>query len=213
MLFRKRGSHSYMITGTGDDATVFARVKRAFELGVDLVQVRRRHSSGRDLEGFVRGLVDEIPGARERILVNDRLDVALSAGAAGVHLGSDGLPVGAVASATPAGFLVARSTHSRAEVEEAARAGASFVVFGPVFATPSKPGHPGVGLEALAEVVSSVDIPVFALGGMTPGRVFDVARTGACGVAGISVFEREDTLVELLKELAAISPPSPERRL
>jgi thiamine monophosphate synthase len=79
------------------------------------------------------------------------------------------------------------------------------VVFGPIFPTASKPGHPGVGLEALEEVVSSVPIPVYALGGVTPERVPQIADTGAHGVAGISVFEREDGLRDLFESLEHIS--------
>jgi thiamine monophosphate synthase len=75
------------------------------------------------------------------------------------------------------------------------------VVFGPVFPTASKPGHPGLGLEVLEEVVSSVPIPVYALGGVTPERVSRIADTGVHGIAGISVFEREDSLRALFDRL------------
>jgi thiamine-phosphate pyrophosphorylase len=204
MLFRKRerGPYSYMITGEGDDSALAARVSRALAYGVDLVQVRRKPSSGRDLERLVRRLLDENPEARERILVNDRLDVAMSAGAGGVHLPADGLPVGEVVSKAPPGFLVACSTHSREEARDAERAGAAFVVFGPVFATASKPGHPPAGERALQDVVSALTIPVFALGGVSASRVGDVVRAGAAGIAGISAFEREEDLAALMKRLS-----------
>jgi thiamine-phosphate pyrophosphorylase len=202
MLFRERGLYSYMITGEGDDSTLAARVSRALARGVDYVQVRRKKSGGREFERFVRRLLDENPGARRRILVNDRLDVALSAGAGGVHLPADGLPVEEVAAIAPPDFLVACSTHSRDEARQAERAGAAFVVFGPVFATASKPGHPGAGERALQDVVSALTIPVFALGGVSAARVGDVARAGAAGIAGISAFEREEDLAVLMKRLS-----------
>ncbi|MGH9337675.1 MAG: thiamine phosphate synthase, partial [Vicinamibacteria bacterium] len=128
-----------------------------------------------------------------------RLDLALEAG--GVHLGAKGLPVAAVRRLAPSDFLIACSTHDREEAVHAAREGADFLVFGPVFATPSKPGHPGVGLDVLSEVASAVEIPVLALGGMTPERLSSVAGAGAEGIAGISMFESGDSLRELVEKL------------
>jgi thiamine-phosphate pyrophosphorylase len=186
-----------MITADVDERSLVPQVERALDAGVDFVQLRRRNRPVREMEALAERLVALSPLARERVLVNGRLDVALSSGAAGVHLPADGLPVAAVKRVVPDGFVVSRSTHTRAAVERAYREGASFVVFGPIFPTSSKPGHPGVGLEALEEVVSSVPIPVYALGGVTPERVPQIADTGAHGIAGISVFEREEALREL----------------
>ncbi len=190
-----------MITGDADEATLVRQVERALLAGVDFVQLRRRSLSARELEALAKRLVALSPRAEGRILVNGRLDVALSARAAGVHLPADGLPVAEVKKVAPAGFVVSRSTHTREDVERAHREGASFVVFGPIFPTSSKPGHPGVGLDGLREVVSSVGIPVYALGGVTPERVSRIGDTGAHGVAGISVFEREEDLRALFERL------------
>jgi thiamine-phosphate pyrophosphorylase len=196
-----------MITADVDEESLVRQVERALAAGVDFVQLRRRNRPTREVEALARRLVHLSPRARERILVNGRLDVALSSGAAGVHLPADGLPVAAVRRVVPGSFVVSRSTHSRAAVERAFREGASFVVFGPIFPTVSKPGHPGVGLEALEEVVSSVPMPVYALGGVTAERVPQIADTGAHGVAGISVFEREEALRELIASIDLLSMP------
>ncbi len=193
-----------MITGDVEETTLVSQVERALAAGVDYVQLRRRGRPAREVEALAKRLVALSPRARERILVNGRLDVALSARTAGVHLPADGLPVGPVRKLLPAGFVVSRSTHSREAAERALRDGASFVVFGPIFPTASKPGHPGVGLEALRDVVSSVPIPVFALGGVTPERASQIAETGAHGIAGISVFEREDRLRALCEALGRL---------
>jgi thiamine-phosphate pyrophosphorylase len=196
-----------MITADVDETSLVLQVDRALAAGVDFVQLRRRNRPVREVEALAKRLVGLSPLGRERILVNGRLDVALSAGAAGVHLPANGLPVAAVKRVVPESFVVSRSTHDRQAVERAFGEGASFVVFGPIFPTTSKPGHPGVGLEALEEVVSSVPIPVYALGGVTPERVSQIADTGAHGIAGISVFEREEALQELVARIDLVSMP------
>ncbi|HLE68064.1 MAG TPA: thiamine phosphate synthase [Vicinamibacteria bacterium] len=206
MSFRRRLC-TCMITADVDETSLVRQVELALAAGVDFVQLRRRNRPAREVEALAKRLVALSPRARKRVLVNGRLDVALSSGAAGVHLPADGLPVAAVRRVAPPGFVVSRSTHSREAVERAFDDGASFVVFGPIFPTASKPGHPGVGLEALEEVVSSVPIPVYALGGVTPERVSQIAETGVHGIAGISVFEREDGLRDLFARLERIRKP------
>ncbi len=207
MTLPRRRLFTCMITADVDEASLVVQVERALEAGVDFVQLRRQNQSAREVEALAKRLVGLSPHARGRLLVNGRLDVALSSGAAGVHLPADGLPLPAVTRVVPEGFVVSRSTHSREAAERAFAEGASFVVFGPIFPTASKPGHPGFGLEVLREVVSSVPIPVYALGGVTPERVSQIADTGVHGIAGISVFEREDGLRDLFACLEHVERP------
>ena len=133
--------------------------------------------------------------------MNDRLDVALASGAHGVHVPGDGLRVDSIRECSPPGFVIGVSAHSLDDVRRAAEGGADFVVFGPIFPTSSKPGAPGVGIQRLAEVVRGTNLPVYALGGITPDHVSEVAATGAAGVAGISVFMRDDSLEKLMREI------------
>jgi thiamine-phosphate pyrophosphorylase len=196
-----------MITGDVDEARLLCQVERALAAGVDFVQLRRRNRPAGEVEALAKRLVALSPIARERVLVSARLDVALASGAAGVHLPSDGLPIAAVRRAAPPAYVVSRSTHSREEVERAYREGASFVVFGPIFPTPSKPGHPGLGLGALEDVVSSAPIPVYALGGVTPERISPIADAGAFGIAGISLFESEQDVRDLFARLESDRKP------
>jgi thiamine-phosphate pyrophosphorylase len=196
-----------MITGDGEVSGLRTRIEAALDAGVDYVQLRRKKESTRELEQLAIDASTRFRSARTRFLVNERFDVALAAGLGGVHLPADGLPPDAIHPFLPPGFLVGVSTHERAEAVQAAARGASFVVFGPVFPTSSKPGHPGVGIDALAAVVASVTVPVLALGGVTPERLELVTASGAAGIAGISVFERPETLGELMDRVFELQRP------
>ena len=172
----------------GADATV-ERVRWAAGAGVHLVQVRERDLDGGPLTALVRRCVEAVRGSRARVVVNDRVDVALAAGAHGVHLRADSMPAPRVRALCPAGFLVGRSVHARNEAIDAAAAGGlDYLLFGTVFATMSKPGRAPVGLAVLADVASAVTIPVLAVGGVTPDKVEQVVMAGAAGFAAIGMF-------------------------
>ena len=135
------------------------------------------------LAGDLRALTSR-HGAR--LLVNDRADVALAVGADGVHLPGAGLPAAAARALLGPDRVVAVSTHSIDEVEAAASAGADFVVFGPVYETPSKGAYGAPrGLAALAGACQRSRIPVLGIGGVTADRVRELADAGAAGVAVI----------------------------
>jgi thiamine-phosphate pyrophosphorylase len=161
-------------------------VEECLGAGLRAVQLREK-----DLE--VRGLLALATPLREatrhhgaRLLVNDRADVALSVGADGVQRTHASLPVAALREITPPGFLIGASAHSTAEAREAAAQGADFVVFGPVYDTPSKRGYgPPQGLAALEAAAAAAPRPVLAVGGITPERVGEVRAAGAAGVAVI----------------------------
>jgi len=129
------------------------------------------------------------------VIVNDRLDVALAAGAAGVHLGRESLGAREVVSwcrggHAPAEFLVGVSCHSLAEAREAERAGAGYIFFGPVFDTPSKRGMgEPQGLARLGEICRVVKIPVLAIGGVSEENAGECIRAGAAGIAAIRMFQ------------------------
>ncbi|MEE8256730.1 MAG: thiamine phosphate synthase, partial [Acidobacteriota bacterium] len=135
---------------------------------------------------------------------NDRLDVAVAAGAAGVHLPAHGFPVDEVRRSYPE-LLIGASTHNLEELRRAADGGAGFAVFGPVFETPSKKAYgPPVGLEKLAEAARAVNIPVLALGGVTLENAADCLRAGAAGLAAISLFQQSHDLEETATRLRAL---------
>jgi thiamine-phosphate diphosphorylase len=123
-----------------------------------------------------------------RVVVNDRLDVALTSGADGVHLRADSIPPEAARAIAPPGFLIGRSVHSLDEAVDAS-AGVDYLIAGTVYPSASKPGMTEMlGLHGLAEIAGAVHVPVLGIGGITIDRLGDVARAGAAGVAAIGLF-------------------------
>jgi thiamine-phosphate pyrophosphorylase len=172
--------------------------------GVDLIQIREKDLSTRELISLTEQAVSCASGSASRIVVNDRLDVALSVGAAGVHLGHHSMPTRAVRAIVPQGFLIGVSCHSLEDAVAAESEGADYILFGPVFETPSKlPYGPPLGLQKLQEVTARVKAPVLALGGITLERVKPCLEAGARGIAGIRIFQDASSLPELITELRA----------
>ena len=165
------------------------RIAAAARAGVHLLQVRERDLDAADLLRLVRRCLDAVRRTRARVLVNDRLDVALAAGAHGVHLRGDSMPAPRVRAITGAGFLIGRSIHSTADATAAAAAGGlDYLLFGTVFATASKPGRPAAGLDALREAAQATRLPVLAVGGMSRERWPEARAAGAAGFAAIAGF-------------------------
>jgi thiamine-phosphate diphosphorylase len=160
------------------------------------VQVRQRDIEARDLSRLVTRCLGAVRGTRTRILVNDRLDVALTAGAHGVHLRSDSMPASRARSLAPIGFLIGRSVHSLAEAVTACEGGGlDYLLFGTVFATASKPGQAPAGVNALAEVSAAVRLPVLGVGGISRQTAAQLEGTGCAGFAAIGWFIDADGFV------------------
>jgi len=167
---------------------VVEQCREAVGAGVDMIQVRERDLDGGRLASLVTELVRLTRGTATRVVVNDRLDVALACRADGVHLRGDSIPPGPARSIAPAGFLIGRSVHHEAEAKAVAP-DVDYLIAGTVFPTSSKPGLTEcLGVEGLARICRSVSVPVLAIGGMTPDRLADVATAGAAGVAAIGLF-------------------------
>ena len=164
-----------------------AVIAEALTGGVRSVQLREKDLSARqqlELAVQLRTLTREHDA---RLLINERIDIALTVGADGVQVGAGSLPVTEVRRLLGPELLIGYSAHTLGEALQAERDGADFVTFGPVYRTPSKLkyGEP-VGVAQLAEVVSSLGIPVFALGGVKEASIPAVMATGCHGVALIS---------------------------
>lgn len=177
-------------------------IVEALRAGVNLVQIREKDLATRDLLKLVESAVSAAEGTATRVVVNDRLDVALAAGAGGVHLGHQSLPAGTVRGMVSGGFLAGVSCHSLAEAVAAEQAKADYVLLGPIFETPSKLAYgPPLGLEKLREVATRVKLPILALGGITVDRVKPCLEAGATGIAGISIFQSAPSLAARVREL------------
>jgi len=157
---------------------------RAAARGATLLQLRDPDATTRSLQ---REALRLVAGTPLPVVVSARADLALAAGAAGVHLPEWDLPVAAARRLLP-GRMVGRSVHSVAEAVRAADEGADYVVFGPVFASRSHPGQPAAGLAALREVAAAVPLPVLAMGGVDTARAADCRDAGAAGFAAIGYF-------------------------
>jgi thiamine-phosphate pyrophosphorylase len=174
-------------------------------LGINWIQLREKDLSGKQLASLAREASNVVSKqashskSAARIVVNDRLDVALAEQASGVHLGESSLPVEQARRlllSSPAAqmlthdFILGVSCHSLQAAKSAASSGADYIFFGPVFATPSKAAYGAPqGLDRLAEVCSAVDIPVLAIGGITLANVCSCFSAGASGIAAIRLFQ------------------------
>ncbi len=181
--------------------------------GVDWIQVREKDLSGKECAALTSAAIERV--ARQstrkqgttRILVNDRLDVALSQAAGGVHLGENSLPVEkarklADSRIRPQDFLIGVSCHSVQAATAAAKGGANYIFFGPVFATPSKAAYGAPqGLARLAEVCRAVSLPVVAIGGITLDNAASCLSAGASGIAAIRLFQEAQDVASLVKTL------------
>lgn len=149
--------------------------------GCDGIHLRLPGGAAADLLSLARTIRDTIPNAS--LIVNDRVDVALVAGADGVQLAERAFSVEDARRILPDDVMIGRSVHDVAGARVAADAGADYALAGHVFDTPSKDGTPGRGLDWLAAVAASVSIPVIALGGISVERIPAVIDAGAYGVA------------------------------
>lgn len=167
-----------------------AGVERALRDGVDWVQIRDKDLSARELLHLVRRALALPNPAGAKILVNSRMDVALAARAAGLHLSAGSIPPSRWRTLAPAGFLIGVSCHTVDEVRGAEREGADYALFGPVFAPLSKTSDLAPrGLDGLAAAARAVAMPVLALGGITRRNLAECIAAGAAGIAGISIFQ------------------------
>lgn len=173
---------------------------------VDYIHLREKHLSARELLNLtVRLIMVGIPAAK--LILNDRLDVALAAGAGGVQLAWHSLPPAAARAAAP-GLRLGRSVHSAEEAAEAGEQGADYCLFGHVFATACKLGQQERGLDLLSEAVRSSRIPLIAIGGIEPGNAGRIVRQGAAGIAVMSgICSSSDPVAAAKAYRAAVNTP------
>ena len=181
-------------------------LQQALDGGVKAIQLREKDLGGRELFSLAEAARKLTQSYHARLLINDRIDLALAVDANGVQLGKASLPIETARALLGPRKLLGASTHSLEEAQEAERNGADFVVFGPIYFTPSKaPYGAPQGLAALKKIVEKISLPIYAIGGIKPENIADTRRAGVRGVALISAVmsaaDQEDATKKILNLL------------
>jgi thiamine-phosphate pyrophosphorylase len=172
-------------------------LRRAVAEGVSLIQIREKSLSARLLYQLTRDTAAITKGSDTRLLVNDRADIAIAAGADGVHLTTESMPARVLRRTLPSGNLICVSAHSASDVAEARNAGADLAVLGPVFDSPGK--KPAIGLDQFKKACLRVEgFPVVALGGVDESNWRSAISAGAAGFAAIRMLNDPDTMTRTM---------------
>jgi len=182
-------------------------VERALDGGVKAVQLREKDLSGKELFTLAERVAQLCQRYHAQLFINDRVDVALAVDAAGVHLSEASIPVPAARALFGAHRSIGVSTHTLEGARRAEQVGADFIVFGPVYFTPSKAnfGAPQ-GIKALQIIVENIALAVYAIGGIKADNLLDAKRVGCRGVALISaIMSAEDPALAAKQILAGLT--------
>ena len=179
-------------------------IERALDGGVKAIQLREKDLSGKELFNLAERVTRLCQRYRAQLFINDRVDIALAVDAAGVHLGEASMPVPAARSLLGAHRSIGVSTHSLEGARRAAQDGADFIVFGPVYFTPSKAnfGAPQ-GLKSLQIIVENISLAVYAIGGIKADNLLEIKNVGSRGVALISAIIRAEDPALAAKQIIA----------
>jgi thiamine-phosphate pyrophosphorylase len=171
-----------------------------------IFQIREKMLDAASLWMLCHEIAPFIDAAGSLLTVNERFDIALASGAKGVHLPESSCPADTVRK-TARGLIVGQSAHSETAALKASSAGLDYLLFGPLFHTPSKaPFGPPQGLEQLQEICEKVRIPVFAVGGITPDKALACIECGAWGVAALTPFLDAGSMPETVNRYLSFMP-------
>ncbi len=191
------------ITNNHDNPVTIA--EQALKGGAGMIQLRQKNAPGSDLFSWAVSLQNMCRSYGALFIVNDRLDIALAAGADGVHLGQHDLPVESARKLFPSPGIIGCSVSCVREAIEAREKGADYIGIGHIFPTGSKQKNTApLGAEYISTVKQSVDIPLIAIGGIGPDNAMEVMTSGADGIAVISAIASAANPIEAARELAAI---------
>lgn len=194
----------YLITDRTQTAgrPLLPLIEQAIRAGVRSIQIREKDLDTRSLLTLSNEIVRQARDYDVQVLVNDRVDVAMSAEATGVHLRAESLPVSVVRRLVGSPFLIGVSAHSIEDVRRAEADGADFAVLGPIYDTLSKRAYgPPLGVDLLEEATRCCALPIYAIGGVTASRVPAIKRAGAIGVAVISAILTAVNVEDATREL------------
>ena len=169
-------------------------LEQALDAGVQAIQLREKDLGGRDLFLLAEKISKLCQSYRSALFINERIDVALAVDAAGVQLGNGSVPVPVARRLLGPEKMIGASTHFFDEAMEAQQRGADFILFGPVYLTPSKAAYGAPqGLHKLKEIVEKISLPVYAIGGIKRDYIPDLRRVGVFGIALISAIISSDS--------------------
>jgi thiamine-phosphate pyrophosphorylase len=209
----RRRLGEFSTTSAAVDALVH-QARAAADAGLDLFQIREPDLPDTALLDVAARVRDATAGSALRVLINDRLDLAIAAGLAGVHLRASSFPATRAREIAPAPFVIGRSVHGVDEAVDVERAGGlDYLILGTIFPSRSKPpDHPLAGLETLSATVRVCRLPILAIGGVSLQNAEAIAHTGAAGLAAIELFlgtaGRLADTVARLRHIFAASQPS-----
>jgi thiamine-phosphate pyrophosphorylase len=158
-------------------------IKQAVSAGIRIIQIREKEMSKKDLYKEVFSIRNFMMKQRATLVINDYVDIALAVDADGVHLGQDDLPIGEARQLLGKRRIIGISTHNLKQALDAQNAGADYIGFGPVFKTVTKNSGKPRGINMLSEIKKHIQIPVIAIGGITPDTISSVLRSGADAAA------------------------------
>lgn len=200
----RRGNISglYVITTESPQRSHIDIAKASIEAGVSFIQYRDKNASTRKLFETALKLREITRKARTKLIINDRVDIALAVKADGVHLGQDDMPLEHARDILGDRYIIGISTSCLEEAMEAERGGADYIGLGPIYPTPSKDdaGSP-IGIEGLMAARESVDIPIVAIGGLTADNIEQVVSAGSDGIAVISAVASALDMAEASRRL------------
>lgn len=180
---------------------ILEMIAEAASDGVSVIQIREKSLPARLLFDLVSEVVKIAASTKTIVIVNDRVDVALAAGADGVHLPENSLNPSVVRRVTPKNFFIGASVHAFGSAKQAASDGADYVLFAPVFETPGK-GAP-TGVDELKRVCDALpEFPVIALGGIDDSNVTDALDAGASGIAAIRSLHDRDSRRRIISRIS-----------
>lgn len=200
----------YALTDASATGSHVDQVCEFVRAGVGLIQIRDKQASGRELYEMVVASLEFTRPAGAKLIVNDRVDVALAAGADGAHVGQEDLPADAVREILGPAAIVGVSSHSALQASAAAVLPVDYVAFGPIFATTTKVNpDPVVGIEGLAAIRSIVAaLPLVAIGGITIENAAAVYASGADSIAVVSDLRKGSSVEARVRAYLALSPSS-----
>ena len=190
----------YLVCDAIDDA----RLDAACEGGVEIVQLRMKDTADQQVVAHGRRFAAICARHGVPLILNDRPDLVRAAGADGVHLGQDDMPVAEARALLGSGAIIGLSTHTRTQVDDAA--GVDYIGVGPVYVTPTKPGRPAVGTELVAYAATHSGVPFFAIGGIDPSKIAAVVAAGAERVAVVRAITEAADPRDAARRLRAALP-------